>query len=75
MMEKAKKIRRSIDYEALYSMLEAGPITSTDIEAATGASRRNVTQIITTLSLRYPVYSPRRGEYALLKFDEEESDE
>ncbi len=52
-------------------MLEAGPITSADIEAATGATRRNVTQIITTLSLKYPVWSPRRGEYALLKLDDE----
>lgn len=54
-------------------MLKSGPLTSRDIEMVTGASRRNVTQIITTLSINYPVYSPKRGEYALLKkedFDE-----
>ena len=64
------ELKRVIDYEALYELLKQGPLSYADIEKATGTHRKNVPTIITTLSLKFPVYSPQRGVYALLQFDE-----
>jgi hypothetical protein len=38
----------------------------------TGCSRKGVEQIITTLSLKYPLYEKARGMYALLKDEDYE---
>ena len=54
-----------VDYDMLYKMLLAGPVTFKMIEEATGVSHNGVAQVITTLSLRYPVWSPKRGIYKL----------
>lgn len=36
-------------------------------KAETGLDKKGAYQVVTTLSLKYPVYSPERGMYALLK--------
>lgn len=66
---KTKK-RQSPDYEMLHERLLEGPVTFREIEKLTGVAHSGVAQIITTLSLRYPLWSPKRGIYKLI----EESD-
>lgn len=60
-----KKKRKRVDYDELYKMLLAGPVTFKDIQEATGVSHSGVSQVITTLCLKYPVWSPKRGVYKL----------
>lgn len=67
---KKKAERKYVDYEFLYNKLKEGPLTFNDIQELTGVSRYGVAQVITTLVLKYPVWSPQRGVYKLL----EESD-
>lgn len=67
-LEKKKKI--PVDYEALYERLKKGPISFQEIQDLTGVSHSGVAQVVTTLSLRYTLWSPQRGIYKLL----EESD-
>ena len=62
---RTQKKRKRVDYDELYKMLLKGPITFRDIEEATGVSHNGVAQVITTLTLRYPVWSPSRGVYKL----------
>lgn len=47
-----------------------GPVTFRDIEEATGVSHNGVAQVITTLSLKYPIWSPKRGVYKLYDDDD-----
>ena len=56
---------RQIDYEAIYREFLKGPLTFAQIEQLSGVSHSGVAQVITTLSLRYPVWSPKRGVYKL----------
>lgn len=63
-------MRVAVDYDLLYKRLLQGPVTFAEIEEMTGAKHNAVAQIITTLCLRYPVWSPQRGVYKLC----EESD-
>lgn len=63
---KRKKNRTSPDYEKLYARLQQGPMTFAEIEEMSGVQHSGVAQVITTLSLRYPVWSPRRGVYKLM---------
>lgn len=65
-----KKKRVEVDYDELYKLLLAGPLTFRQIEEITGVKHCGVAQVITTLSLRYPVWSPKRGVYKL--YDEED---
>lgn len=62
---KPKKKRKPVDYDMLYELLLAGPLTFRQIEEVTGVSHCGVAQVITTLSLRYPIWSPKRGVYKL----------
>lgn len=62
---KPKKKRKAVDYEELYNLLLQGPLTFRQIEEVTGVSHCGVAQVITTLSLRYPIWSPKRGVYKL----------
>ena len=61
-----EKKRKYTDYERLYELLKAGPVSFERIREETGLDKRAAAQVITTLSLKYPVYSPKRGVYALL---------
>lgn len=62
-----KKRRVFINYEQIYERLKQGPMTFHEIEVMTGAKHNAVFQIITTLTLRYPVWSPARGIYKLME--------
>lgn len=70
---KNKKKRKVVDYEKLYEVLSQGPITFKKIQEVAGVSKNSVAQIITTLSLRYPLYEVKRGVYKLYS-DEEYGD-
>lgn len=73
MKPKKKKTRKAVDYEALYELFKKGPVHWHDIEVASGVSHSTVAQVITTLSLRYPIYELKRGVYKLYG-DEEYGD-
>lgn len=70
---KKRRTRKPVDYEALYKLFLAGPVRFKEIEEATGVSHNAVAQVITTLSLRYPIYEVKRGLYKLYG-DEEYGD-
>lgn len=62
---KPKKKRKNVDYDDLYRMFLQGPVTFNDIETRTGVSHNGVAQVITTLSLKFPIYEVKRGVYKL----------
>lgn len=67
---KPRRKRIPVDYDQLYQLFLKGPVTFHDIEVATGISHNGVAQVITTLSLKYPIWSPKRGVYKL--YDEDD---
>lgn len=67
---KPKRVRKPVDYEKLYELFRKGPVTFHDIEEAAGVSHNSVAQVITTLSLRYPIYELKRGVYKLYGDDD-----
>ena len=56
-----------IDYEKIYAILRHQPITYEIIRHITGLKDNEIVRVITTLSLRYPLYSPGKGIYELLR--------
>lgn len=62
--------RKKVDYEAIYNELCKGPLTFSQIEQMSGVKHNGVSQVITTLSLRYPVYEVSRGIYKLYGEDD-----
>ena len=64
--EKSKPKKMLIDYEAIFKELQKGPLTFSQIWTLSGVKRAGVSQVITTLSLRYPIYEEARGVYKLL---------
>ncbi|MDR2134608.1 MAG: hypothetical protein LBP27_05820 [Treponema sp.] len=54
-----------INYGALYELLRKRPISYRDIMRITGRAKTAVPGIITTLSLKYPLYQVSHGVYAL----------
>ena len=66
--EKLKK--KKVDYVSIYEALKSGPLSFSQIEAMSGVAHSGVAQVITTLSLRYPVYEYRRGLYKLYGDDD-----
>lgn len=62
-----KKQRNEPDYEMLYMRFTEGPVTFREIEKLTGVAHSGVAQVITTLSIRYPIWSPHRGTYQLIE--------
>lgn len=58
--------RKIVDYNYLYSLLLKGPLTFAEIMAITGIKKEGVSQVITTLSLHYPIWEVKRGVYKLL---------
>lgn len=67
---KPKKKKVVVDYEKLYQLFLKGPVRWSEIEAASGVSHNSVSQVITTLSLRYPIYEVSRGLYKLYGADD-----
>lgn len=65
-----KESRNTPDYEMLHERFLEGPVSFKEIEKLTGVAHSGVAQVITTLSLRYPIWNPERGIYKLI----EESD-
>ena len=61
-----EKKRKYVDYDHLYALLKKSPVSFEQIRRETGLDKKGAYQVITTLSLKYPVYSPERGMYALL---------
>lgn len=62
--------RKKVDYKALYKELCKGPLSFAQIEALSGVPHNGVAQVITTLSLHYPVYEVSRGIYKLYGDDD-----
>lgn len=61
-----KKQKIQVDYDKLYEELQWGPLTFTQIKEIAGVSHNGVFQVITTLSMNYPLWSPKPGVYKLL---------
>lgn len=67
---KPKRKKRVIDYDALYQLFLQGPVRFSDIEQVTGMKHNAIAQVITSLSLRYPIYELKRGVYKLYGDDD-----
>ena len=65
-----KKKKKKVDYKLIISELKKGPLTFSQIQALAGVSRAGVSQVITTLSLHYPLYEQARGLYKLYGDDD-----
>lgn len=65
-----KKKKKKVDYKLIISELQKGPLTFSQIQALADVSRAGVSQVITTLSLHYPVYEAARGIYKLYGDDD-----
>ena len=65
-----KKKKKKVDYKLLITELKKGPLTFSQIQALAGVSRAGVSQVITTLSLRCPLYEAARGIYKLYGDDD-----
>jgi hypothetical protein len=66
-----KHTRDAVDYEAVYRLMLSGPVTFRQIKELTGMDSSGASQVITTLSLMYPVWSPARGIYKLIGKDDD----
>ena len=62
--------KKKVDYKLIISELKKGPLTFSQIQALAGVSRAGVSQVITTLSLHYPLYEAARGVYKLYGDDD-----
>lgn len=60
-----KKKKKKVDYELIISEMKKGPLSFSQIQELSGVKRAGVSQVITTLSLHYPVYEMERGMYKL----------
>ena len=65
-----KKKKKKVNYEPIVRELEKGPLTFSQIQALADVSRDRVSQVITTLSLHYPLYEVARGIYKLYGDDD-----
>ena len=65
-----KKKKKKINYKLIISELKKGPLTFSQIQALADVSRAGVSQVITTLSLHYPLYEAARGIYKLYGDDD-----
>lgn len=65
-----KKQKDKVDYDLIISELKKGPLTFSQIQALSGKPRHSVPQVITTLSLKVPVYEVARGIYKLYGVDD-----
>jgi hypothetical protein len=65
-----KKKKKKVDYKLIVKELKKGPLSFSQIQALADVSRAGVSQVITTLSLHYPVYEAARGIYKLYGDDD-----
>ena len=65
-----KKKKKKVDYKLIINELEKGPLSFSQIQALAGVNRDGVSQVITTLSLKAPVYEAARGLYKLYGADD-----
>ena len=65
-----KKKKKKVDYKLIIRELEKGPLSFSQIQALAGVNRAGVSQVITTLSLHYPLYEWARGIYKLYGDDD-----
>jgi len=68
--EEAKPKKKKVDYDLIVQKLREGPLTFSQIKALAGVSHYGVSQVITTLSLHYPIYEAARGLYKLSGADD-----
>ena len=62
--------KRKVDYDLIVQKLKEGPLTFSQIKALAGVSHSGVAQVITTLSLHYPIFEAARGLYKLYGADD-----
>ncbi|MDR0719173.1 MAG: hypothetical protein LBF78_06010 [Treponema sp.] len=67
-------LRKPIDYKRIYDLLKDGPLTWKDIREAAGVRNSHVLRVIDGLALRYPIWQPGRGVYALLDGTDKQND-
>ena len=65
-----KKTKKKVDYQLIVSELKKSPLSFSQIQKLADVSRARVPQVITTLSLHYPVYEVARGIYKLYGADD-----
>lgn len=65
-----KPKKKKVDYRLIVKELQKGPLSFSQIQALAGVSRAGVSQVITTLSLHYPIYEAARGMYKLYGDDD-----
>lgn len=65
-----KKGKRKINYDLILEELKKGPLTFTQIQQLAGVGHAGVAQVITTISLHYPLYELDRGLYKLYGDDD-----
>lgn len=70
--EKVKKAKVAVNYSLLYERLKKSPVTTAELSRITGRKGGALQQVITTLSLEYPVWCPRRGVYKLCEMSDYE---
>lgn len=68
--EEPKPKKKKVDYDLIVQKLREGPLTFSQIKALAGVSHHGVSQVITTLSLLYPIYEAARGLYKLYGADD-----
>lgn len=69
-LDKPERKKRKIDYELIVSELRKGPLSFTQIQQLAGVSHAGVAQVITTISLHFPLYEADRGLYKLYGDDD-----
>ncbi|MBO7733366.1 MAG: hypothetical protein J6S67_12450 [Methanobrevibacter sp.] len=67
---KTEKKKRKIDYDLIIAELKNGPLSFTQIQQLAGVGHAGVAQVITTISLHYPLYELDRGLYKLYGEDD-----
>lgn len=65
-----KKKKKKVDYKLIINELKKGPLSFSQIQALADVPRSGVSQVITTLSLKAPVYEAARGLYKLYGADD-----
>lgn len=64
------KKKKKVDYEKLVEEFRKGPLTYSQIMELSGVCKSGVSQVITTLSLHYPIYEASRGVYKMYGDDD-----
>ena len=67
---KPEKKKRKIIYDLIIAELKKGPLSFTQIQQLAGVAHAGVAQVITTISLHYPLYEADYGLYKLYGDDD-----